>query len=445
MLLTVAFCPAIPRLVLAAPPADAPGVNLRRTVAVEVAERTKDAVVFIASTVNVRQQRRGFDPFWGPFDQGPTIVPANSLGSGFLVHEQGYLVTNNHVIDRARQITVELSDGRKLPATVVSADPEVDLAVLKISDPKPFPVIQLGDSSDLMIGEPAIAVGNPVGLSHTVSTGIISALHRDLRGAAPGQERQGGTLLKDLIQTDAAINHGNSGGPLLNAYGQVIGINTAVRSDAQNIGFAIGVNRLRDLIPELMNPAAATRVKVPIRLMEKRTLAEPATVSPTVVEADHPDHVVKSINGRTPRDIIDAYAVLLKSRPGDAVTVQYADGSKQSVKASAMPQPDAVVQAKNRLGVTIEQVTPMLSEKYHLRDLEDGLLVTEVVKDPPAASLGLQPGDVIVALGRSRTSNLDQLAAVLAAIPERARVTITVVREGELMNGPIVLGARDAD
>src|SRR5205814_2622442 len=184
-----------------------------------------------------------------------------------------YLVTNNHVIERARQISVELADGRKLPADLISSDADADLAILKISSPKPFPILDLGDSSDLMIGEPVIAVGNPLGFSHSVSTGIVSALHRDLKGP---DER---AVLADLVQTDAAINPGNSGGPLLNAYGQVIGINTAIRGDAQNIGFAIQVNRLRDLIPELMNPAQAKRVNVPLKLEEKRHTTPPATVT----------------------------------------------------------------------------------------------------------------------------------------------------------------------
>src|SRR5208337_2106089 len=169
-------------------------------------------------------------------------VPANSLGSGFIIHADGYVVTNNHVIDRAREITVELADGRKLPASLISADADADLAILKINTDKPLPVLELGDSSDLMIGEPTIAVGNPFGYSHTVSTGIVSALHRDLK------DREGKVSLSELIQTDAAINPGNSGGPLLNAYGQVIGINTAIRGDAQGIGFAIAVSSLRDLL-----------------------------------------------------------------------------------------------------------------------------------------------------------------------------------------------------
>src|SRR5208282_4513081 len=149
------------------------------------------------------------------------------------------------------------------------------------------------------------AVGNPLGYSHTVSSGIVSALHRDLE--AP----QEGVTLADLIQTDAAINPGNSGGPLLNAYGQVIGIDTAIRGDAQNIGFAIPVDRLRDLVPELMNPSQVTKVDVPLKLAEKRTITEPSTINVSIVSTATPPTTLQSINGQHPENIIDAYAMLL--------------------------------------------------------------------------------------------------------------------------------------
>jgi serine protease Do len=208
-------------------------INLRQTTTVEVVRRTKDAVVNISATKTVRQRVSpfGFDP-WG--DVGEVInVPADSLGSGFIIHADGYVVTNHHVIDRARRVRIELADGRKLDGDLISSDPEADLAILKIVSDKPLPVLELGDSSDIMIGEPVITMGNPMGYSHSVSTGIVSALHRDVK------DPRSRVVLSDVIQTDAAINPGNSGGPLLNAYGQVIGINTAIRGDAQNIGFVI--------------------------------------------------------------------------------------------------------------------------------------------------------------------------------------------------------------
>jgi serine protease Do len=276
-----------------------------------------------------------------------------------------------------------------LTADLISSDAEADLAVLKIADDKPFPIIELGDSSDLLIGEPVIAVGNPLGFSHSVSTG--TAIHRDLK------DQRGDVMLGDLIQTDAAINPGNSGGPLLNAYGQVIGINTAIRGDAQNIGFAIQVNRLRDLIPELLNPAHVTKVDVPLQLTERRTLTPPATVACAVAlrDEDGREETVESVNGRRVRDIVDAYVQLLAARADEPIGLKLASGKTRTVKPAAVPLPDAVVQARQRLGITVEPLTPMLAERHGLA-ADDGLLVTAVARDSVAARAGIEPGDVIV-------------------------------------------------
>ncbi len=401
-------------------------VNLRRTVTVEVVEKTKDAVVYISTTKLVERRASPFgDPFWN-FDRGVVKVPANSLGSGFIIHRDGYVVTNNHVIDHARQITVELLDGRKLPADLISADAEADVAILRIHSEKPFPVLELGDSSDLMIGEPVIAVGNPMGYSHSVSTGIVSALHRDLN-----PDEEGHATLKDLIQTDAAINPGNSGGPLLNAYGQVIGINTAIRGDAQNIGFSIGINRLRDLIPDLMNPAQVTKVNVPLRLTERRTLTPPANIRAAILltaRPGTPPAVVASIDGHRTSDLIDAYAQLLRLSANDhSLTVKLADGKDMKFAIGPVPTPDAIVESRRRLGILVEQLTPIMAEKYHLAT-EDGLFVSEVARNSIAEKAGIQPGDVIVQLGRYRMSTLGDLAAGLHRLPDSGRVRVGVIR-----------------
>ncbi len=408
------------------PPTQSGIINLRKTVTVSVVQKTKDAVVNISTTkiVSKRISPFGDDPFFRQFDIGSIVqVPANSLGSGFIVHRDGYVVTNNHVIDQARQINVELADGRKLPATLISSDAEADLAILKITSDKPLPTLELGDSSDLMIGEPVIAVGNPLGFSHSVSTGIVSAIHRDLK------DTQGQVALKDLVQTDAAINPGNSGGPLLNAYAQVIGINTAIRGDAQNIGFAIQINRLRDLIADLMNPAQAIKVDVPIRLMERRRILPPASVVSEIVwtRADGQAPVVIAVNGQRPSDIIDAYALLLTTKVGQTVSLQLSDGSEHRIAARAVPLPDAIVQAKKRLGIVIEPVTPMLAQKYHL-STEQGMFVSSVDRTSIAAKAGIRPGDVIVQLGRYRVLSLEDFSTLLHHLPQSGQVRIGVMR-----------------
>jgi serine protease Do len=404
-----------------------PTINLRRTVTVDVVAKTKGAVVYISTTKLVHTSPFGEDPFFRQFFQQD--VKATSLGSGFIVHPDGYVITNNHVIERARQITVELADGRKLPAELVAADPEADLAVLKVKSDKPLPSLQLGDSSDLMIGEPVIAVGNPLGYSHSVSTGIVSAVHRKIDDP--------GAKLDDLIQTDAAINPGNSGGPLLNAYGQVIGINTAIRSDAQNIGFAIPVNRLLAVIPTLLNPQQAGKIDLPIKLTEKRTIHEPATITAEVDYAPPGGKAqgVESIDGKRPRNIIDAYAILLATKVNQRVTLKLSDGSTHSFSARPIAPPDSIVRARKRLGIVVQPLTPMIAQKYGT-SVEDGMLVTEVLADSPASRAGLRAGDVIVGLGNYRVEDLKDFANLLQYLPSAGRVRIQVVRgnqQGDLI------------
>ncbi len=416
--------------------ADGPPVNLRRTVTVEVVEKTKGAVVNVSAKKLVSRQRQAMvSPFMPPMAFGPVVrVPADSLGSGFIIHPDGYVVTNNHVVDQALGISVELADGRKLPAELISTDPDADLALLRIHSDTPLPTVELGDSSDLMIGEPVIAVGNPMGYSHSVSTGIVSALHRDIdsrRQDQPGVPLKGeNAALRDLIQTDAAINPGNSGGPLLNAYGQVIGMNTAILGDAQNIGFAIPIDRLRDLIPELMDPSQAIKVVVPLKLAERRTLTPPATVTAEIVSAGANPRVLESFDGKQPENIIDAYAMMLRTKVGQTVAVRWADGKTDKLKLAAPPINDAVVQAQLRLGLTLEHVTATLADQKQL-PRQDGFLVTAVAPDSIGDRAGILVGDVIFRLGRYPVTTLDDLGALIPHLPQTGRVDVGVVRRSE--------------
>jgi len=246
-------------------------------------------------------------------------------------------------------------------------------------------------------------------------------------------------MLGDLIQTDAAINPGNSGGPLLNAYGQVIGINTAIRGDAQNIGFAIQVNRLRDLIPSLMNPAQVTKVDVPVKLKEERKLSPPAKVQCSVhlagVDQDGPRVPIAKINGHPPGNIVDAYVQLLKVKADEVVKVEFATEKPVTFTAKSVAPPDAIAQARRRLGITVEPLTPLMAEKYGM-PVEDGMLVKEVLKDTPAARAGLRPGDVITGLGNYRVETLKDFATLLQYLPQSGRVRVEVVRgnqQGGLM------------
>src|SRR3954470_18969363 len=218
----------------------------RRTPVVVVAHDVLPSVVNIQTESTIR--RRDVDPFFDPFGffgGRERDYTSQSLGSGFVWSSDGIIVTNNHVVEGASRITVNLNDGTQLAAKLIGVDPDSDLAVLRV-DAKKLTPAPIGTSSDLLIGETVVAVGNPFGLSGSVTTGVVSALGRSV----PSKEE--GRTFTDFIQTDASINPGNSGGPLLNIEGKVIGINTAIYAQAQGIGFAIPVDRARKVIQDLL-------------------------------------------------------------------------------------------------------------------------------------------------------------------------------------------------
>jgi len=221
----------------------APGRDERRTPVVAAVERVGTSVVNISAEHVVQQRRSPLDVFFG-YNARPRASRSESLGSGVVIGS-GIVVTNDHVISGASRIWVTTSDGRELEAKLEGADADNDLAVLSV-DPKGLKPAALGTSSDLMIGETVIAIGNPFGLSNTVTTGIVSAVHRTVQG-------ESGRNYSDFLQTDAAINPGNSGGALVNVLGELIGINTAIVGGANTIGFAIPIDRVRRVADDLLN------------------------------------------------------------------------------------------------------------------------------------------------------------------------------------------------
>ena len=227
--------------------------SLRRTPIVVAVEKVSLAVVNISTEKIVRSRSSfGFsDPFFDQFFQDfldpfpRRQYKQSSLGSGVLIDEKGYVLTNQHVILKASKITITLADNREFEGELVGADARFDLAVVKVLTEEQLPVVKMGSSADLMIGEPVIAIGNPFGLSHTITSGVISALNRAIR---VDDDR----IFRGFIQTDAPINPGNSGGPLINILGDVIGINTAIYGNAQGIGFAIPIDRAKRIARELI-------------------------------------------------------------------------------------------------------------------------------------------------------------------------------------------------
>jgi len=431
--LAVILLAAPAALAQTAPAAD----NLRVNNEVRIYQLDKDAVVNIASTRIVNARVGTGDELFDRIFQSPIVraVPMQSLGSGFVIHAAGYIVTNEHVIDRASEVQVIFADGQKLPAQVLATDTEHDLAILKVTPQKPLQTIALGSSDDLMIGEPVYAIGNPFGYSGSMTRGIVSATARDLTF----DENR---TYKGLIQTDASINPGNSGGPLINAYGQVIGINTAIRGDAHGIGFAIGVSRLRDLLPSLLNIQGVNRAEIGFNIAEHRTLIPPSTVGTQVIVREvrkdsgaaragleAGDQIVR-IGTTTAAGAIDALVALLGAKPGDTLGVTVVREGKLvalNVPVAAAPPPESERVIMTRLGLDARTVTPALAKTQGLA-VNNGVVVTSVHEGGPAARAGLEKGDVLFQIGPYYVNSVEEVATLLKTAESGLKVKIGLVR-----------------
>lgn len=402
----------------------------RRTPVVEAYERVRDSVVNISAMEIVTNERWGVTPY-GELFMAPDRRNARSVGSGAVIHADGYIATNAHVVSSGAQLSVTFADGSEHEARVIGRDAPRDLAVVKIDPPHPLTPIALGTSDDLMIGETTIAVGNPVGLQNTVTTGIISALHRELRIG-------GRAVLQDVIQTDASINPGNSGGPLLNVLGELIGINTAIRADAQNIGFAIPVNQLRELLPEILDGEKLNKMQVGLKVSatEPVRVVEAREGGPAHAAGVRVGDVVKAVGDAAVERSVDFQVALLERRPGDllALTIQR-DGQPKRIQfeLAPMPKPDGQKLAQQLLGVTLTNARQDVARRF-LGQREGGVVVLRVDPDGPAGRRGVEPGDLLLSLGKYYARDLDQVGTLLEGARSGEPIDLTLRREfrGEL-------------
>ena len=417
-------------LVCAAASAPVSANEMRRSAIVLAIESTRDAVV------NIHGQK-----VVGEDDPGGEARRVNGMGTGLIVDPRGYVVTNYHVVEGVRRIEVTLSDGRTTSATLVSHDPRTDLAVIKIPTDRPLQVATIGTSSDLMIGETVLALGNAYGYEHTVTRGIISALHRDVEVSRTQR-------YDDLIQTDASINPGNSGGPLLNVDGEVIGINVAVRAGAQGIGFAIPIDHVLDVATRLMSVERVDQTWHGI-------VARPDGARGAVVEAVHGESPAASVGVRA-GDLItrigdvrvarpfDIERGLLGHKAGDAVpvTVMRAGAEERislplaAVRRECMPVEE---RCWRELGVRVQAIPAAKVQKLQSR-YRGGLTVTELRPGGPAAEQGIREGDILVGLHIWETIALDNVSYILdkAAEEHLNPIKFYVLRGPETLFGHIV-------
>ncbi|MHC4441059.1 MAG: S1C family serine protease [Planctomycetota bacterium] len=386
----------------------------RRSPVVEVFEKNRDAVVNIAATQVVERVVGSnlFDELFGwPRQRRTRRYTRTSLGSGFVIHPEGYVVTNAHVVQQAVQLKIIFSDKTEYEAEQVAVDEKNDLAVLKIKDRQSFPAIKLGQSNDLMTGETVIAIGNPLGYQHTVTDGIISAINRTLAVSDDFS-------YKGLIQTNASINRGNSGGPLFNVLGELIGINTAIRGDAQNIGFAIPVDTLRKILPEmlLLSFNKEKRLEVGLRLNWSTPVYVTTSKGPAAEAGIEPGDELISIDGKDINHDYDYYIYLQSIKEHDRLQIECKRNGKTkkvTVKPKPIPIPDGQKLLLRKFGLYVEQLTDAQVKQY---DLPTRLLITEVEEGSPADRAGFKKWLFIKRIGNYIPKKLDDIGLLLEQI-----------------------------
>ena len=397
---------------------------------VRVVERVRPAVVNISALSLVQAPRRTlFDQLFSDF-WGPAVERAQSLGSGVVIAPEGFVLTNEHVVEGASQIKVTLVDGRELDATVIGSDVENDLALLKlekVSAEHPLPHIPLRRRSDLMVGETVVAIGNPFGLESTVTTGVISALNRTVSSPRSGR------TYTDFIQTDASINPGNSGGALVDIAGGLVGINTAIIQSAQGIGFAIPGSRARRVVDDLLRfghvrplwlGAVVRGVSVGGRraaaggagrgVLVRRVLAGSPADRAGLAAGD----LVTAIAGRAVRSADQLRTAIASMSPGDTVklTVAGSGGTTAIIVAPLRPPGDiGRRELREYLGIEVE-------------DRRGRVVIQRVARGSLAASTGLEPGDLVLAVHGRRVRSVSEIDTVVADDPDATSILIMVGR-----------------
>jgi serine protease Do len=401
-------------------------INSRKSPVVQVVEKTSPAVVYIGTVQLVENRFRGrtiFDNyFFGPHEEKRAV---EGLGSGVIVDASGVIVTNDHVIRGASEIHVVLADGRQLDAEVIGSDSDADLAVLKVNSKEPLPIAKLGTSSDLMIGETVVAIGSPLGLKKTVTVGVVSALGRTIH--------QDDRVFNDFIQTDASINPGNSGGPLLNIDGEIIGINSAIISSAQNIGFAIPADKVKRIVEEIkqfgkVRPSWVGIDVQPLNLEIARRLGWDRTYGALVsnVEASSPAQTSLIQKG----DIVAQVG---------STQIEDADDLKSRLRGltAKVPSNLKIFRAGALLDVALtptefpqKLVESTVWDRLGLRTktAPQGMVVTAVRPQSPAGRIGLEPQDVILKMNGARTNSAETFKEAVIQARGKPSVLLLVQR-----------------
>ncbi|MFQ5787367.1 MAG: DegQ family serine endoprotease [Thermodesulfobacteriota bacterium] len=380
-----------------------------------------------------------FNRFFGEFPQRE--FRRRGLGSGFIISEDGYIITNNHVVERATDINVILEDGKSYKAKVIGKDPKTDLALLKIEPKKKLPAVRFGRSDTLDIGDWVVAIGNPFGLGNTVTTGIVSAKGRSLGLGA----------YDDFIQTDAAINPGNSGGPLFNLNGEVVGVNTAIIAGGQGIGFAIPVNMAKNIIDQLQNKGKVVRgwlgvlvQQITPEIAESMDLKDPQGALVADVTPGGPadkaglkrGDVIVEFDGNEIEDMPDLPKSVAVNKPGTVSRIKYIrDGKQRTVNLKLGELPNEVAlssgivnnEVQNDLGLIVQEINPQIQRKFGIDDI-NGVIITNVRSGSTADEAGLMTGDVVLEINKIHIKNIDDYRTATDSLNDGQTVLFLVQR-----------------
>jgi serine protease Do len=420
---------------------------------VELAKRLKPTVVNIGAAKTIKPQRRFSRPFGGNefgtdpvqeffgrfFDEPQHAFKQRSLGSGFIISDDGYILTNAHVVAGADEIKVKLADGREFKGAVKGLDEKLDIALVKIEAKDHLPVAKLGDSDSIEVGEWVMAIGNPFGLAQTVTAGIVSATGRVI-GSGP---------YDDFIQTDASINPGNSGGPLFNARGEVVGINTAIVAGGQGIGFAIPVNMATSIVTQLKEKGKVTRGWLGVgiqplspELAQSFGLEGEKGALITEVRKDSPaekaglktEDIVLEFDGKQVHDANELSRLVAAAAVGKKVLVKVLrDGKPEEVtvtigRLNEEGDGESMAVSEEKLGVSVRELTKEQARSVGLSDL--GVVVVEVKPGGAAEDAGIVRGDVIKEVNGVKVEHLEDYEKAMAARKKGGVVRLLIRRGG---------------
>ena len=420
----------------------------RENAIVKAVRKVSPAVVNISSSKLVERGSNPFFPwesddffnkfFRDFFEPRKRQYVQNSLGSGVIIDRtHHYILTNHHVIVRASKITITLDSQQEFEARVVGTDPESDLAVLKIETDPELPAIAMGRSDDLMIGETVIAIGNPFGLSHTVTTGVISALNRSVRTEAG--------VYHNFIQIDASINPGNSGGPLLNINGELIGINTAIYSGAEGIGFAIPIDRAKRIVHDLIHYGRVKTAWLGITVQDltenlvnyfNLPINEGALITDVVAESPAKERglkrgdIITELNKYEIKSSRDYYDHLSQHTASETVHLTFfRDGKshKIDIKAASFPSDLALNLAFDRLGFKVEELNRRLATQYRVRE-KQGLVIVVIRKGSQADKIGLEPGDLVKGVNELSVNTKQDFTKAVIRYRLKEQITVRIQR-----------------